>query len=84
MPHTLLFVALLFGSLLLRLALLLTSVSGNGLLQDLENLLVLDPLVGLVLLKVQRGGGTQLGDTILGNSLALCQYQLSQCTLYFT
>lgn len=68
MPHTLLFVALLLGSLLLRLALLLTSVSGNGLLQDLENLLVLDPLVGLVLLKVQRGGGTQLGDTILGNS----------------
>lgn len=68
MPYALLFVALLLGSLLLRLALLLTSVSGNGLLQDLENLLVLDLLVGLVLLKVQRGRATQLGDTILGNS----------------
>jgi hypothetical protein len=77
MSYTLLFVTLLLGCLLLGLALLLASVSGNRLLQDLENLLVLDLLVGLVLLKVQRGRATQLGNTILGNSWTLCQYQLS-------
>jgi hypothetical protein len=77
MSYILLFLALLLGRLLLGLALLLTSVSGQGLLQDLEDLLVLDLLVGLVLLEVQGRRGTQLGDAVLGNSLALCQCPLS-------
>jgi hypothetical protein len=37
--------ALLLSGLLLGLALLLARVSGDGLLQDLENLLILDLLV---------------------------------------
>lgn len=58
--------ALLLG-LLLGLALLLARVSGGGLLQNLENLLVLNLLVRLVLLQVQGRGRTQLGDAVLGD-----------------
>jgi hypothetical protein len=67
MPCTLLFIALLLGGLLLGLALLLTGVSGHGLFQDLKDFLVLNLLVGLVLLEVQSGRGTKLGNTVLGN-----------------
>lgn len=59
--------ALLLSGLLLGLALLLARVSGDGLLQDLENLLVLDLLVRLVLLQVQGRGSTQLGNAVLGD-----------------
>jgi hypothetical protein len=69
---TLLFLALLLGGLLLGLGLLLASVSGQRLLQNLENLLILNLLVGLVLLEIQGRGGTQLGNTVLGNGCATC------------
>ena len=82
MPCTLLFVALLLGGLLLGLALLLASVSGHGLFQDLKDFLVLNLLVGLVLLEVQSRRATKLGNTVLGNGLSLRQYlQLLQYTL---
>lgn len=54
------------GLLLLVLVLLVTSGTGKGLLKDLEDLLVLDLLVGLVLLQVNVGSG-KLGDTVLGD-----------------
>lgn len=61
--------SLLGGLLLLglALALLLASVSGKGLLEDLEDLFVGDLLVTLVLADVQRRGATKLGDTVLGD-----------------
>lgn len=68
----LLFLALLLGGLLLGLGLLLASVSGQRLLQNLENLLILNLLVGLVPLEIQGRGGTQLGNTVLGNGCAMC------------
>lgn len=54
------------GLLLLVLVLLVASGTGQGLLKDLEDLLVLDLLVGLVLLQVNVGSG-ELGDTVLGD-----------------
>lgn len=68
----LLFLAFLLGGLLLGLGLLLASVSGQRLLQNLENLLILNLLVGLVPLEIQGRGGTQLGDTVLGNGCTMC------------
>lgn len=53
--------------LLLWLLLLVTGVARQGLLQDLEDLLVLDFLVCLVLAQVQGRGSSQLGDTVLGD-----------------
>lgn len=60
----------LFGGLLLlrlALALLLACVSGKGLLEDLEDLLIGDLLVALVLADVQGRGTTKLGNTVLGD-----------------
>lgn len=56
------------GLLLVALALLVTGRAGEGLLKDLEDLLVLDLLVGLVLGEIELGGGSKLGDAVLGNS----------------
>lgn len=53
--------------LLLVLVLLVTGRTGQGLLKDLEDLLVLNLLVALVLLKVNSAGGSELGDTVLGD-----------------
>lgn len=60
---------LLFGSglLLVALALLVTSRAGQGLLEDLEDLLILDLLVGLELGEIDLAGGRKLGDTVLGD-----------------
>lgn len=61
-------VAGLLGSLLLlALALLLASVAGKGLLEDLEDLGVLNLLVRLNLGEVKGGGATKLGETVLGD-----------------
>lgn len=58
----------LLGRLLLLLALaLLSRVSGQGLLQNLENLLVGDLLVRLDLAQVKSRGASQLGDAVLGD-----------------
>lgn len=56
------------GGLLLVLVLVLLVAGGTGqrLLEDLENLLILDLLVGLVLLQVDVGG-SKLGDAVLGD-----------------
>lgn len=55
------------GLLLLVLVLLVTGGAGQGLLKNLEDLLVLELLVGLDLLKVDGAGGGKLGDTVLGD-----------------
>lgn len=59
--------SLLGGLLLLALALLLARVPGQGLLKDLENLLIRDLLVRLELAHVERRGPTELGDAVLGD-----------------
>lgn len=55
------------GLLLLVLVLLVAGGAGQGLLKNLEDLLVLELLVGLDLLKVDSAGGGKLGDTVLGD-----------------
>lgn len=55
------------GLLLVVLALLVTGRAGKGLLEDLEDLLILDLLVGLVLGGIELSGGSKLGDTVLGD-----------------
>lgn len=59
----------LLGGLLLRLLLLvlLASVAAERLLEELEDLLVSDLLVGLVLAHIKLRRGTELGDTVLGD-----------------
>lgn len=59
-------VGLLGRLLLLALALLLASVAGQGLLENLENLLVGNLLVRLDLAEVQLRGATELGQAVLG------------------
>jgi hypothetical protein len=59
--------AVSLGRLLLGLALLLSGISGQRLLEDLENLLVGDLLVRLELAEVKLRGGAQLGDAVLGD-----------------
>lgn len=51
--------------------LLLALVLGEGLLKDLEDLLVLDLVVGLELGQIPSGRSSQLGDTVLGDSCGL-------------
>lgn len=53
--------------LLLALVLLVTGRAGKGLLEDLEDLLILDLLVGLNLLKIDGLGSSELGETVLGD-----------------
>lgn len=60
-------VGLLGGLLLLVLVSLVAGRAGQGALQDLENLLILDLLVGLVLGEVGSVGCGQAGDTVLGD-----------------
>jgi hypothetical protein len=55
------------GGLLLALALLVSGGASKGLLEDLEDLLVLDLLVRLELLEVNGVGGSELGQTVLGD-----------------
>lgn len=55
------------GLLLLVLVLLGASRLGQGTLKDLENLRVLDLLVGLELGKIGSGGSSKTGDTVLGD-----------------
>jgi hypothetical protein len=55
------------GGLLLALALLVSGGAGKGLLEDLEDFLVLDLLVRLELLEVNGVGGSELGETVLGD-----------------
>ena len=55
------------GGLLLALALLGSGGAGKGLLEDLEDLLILELLVGLDLLEVNGGSGSKLGETVLGD-----------------
>jgi hypothetical protein len=55
------------GLLLLALVLLVTGRTGKGLLEDLEDLLILDLLVALVQLQVDGVGGGKLGETVLGD-----------------
>ena len=59
--------SLLLSGLLLLALVLLASVPGQRLLEDLKNFLIHNLLIRLVLLKVQRRRGTQLGDAVLGN-----------------
>lgn len=55
------------GGLLLALVLLGSGRTGKRLLENLENLLILKLLVGLDFFEVNRVGGSELGDTILGD-----------------
>lgn len=55
------------GLLLLALVLLVTGRAGKGLLEDLEDLLILDLLVALVQLQVDSVGSGKLGETVLGD-----------------
>lgn len=55
------------GLLLLALVLLVTGRTGKGLLEDLEDLLILDLLVALVQLQVDSVRGGKLGETVLGD-----------------
>lgn len=55
------------GLLLLALVLLVTGRTGKGLLEDLEDLLILDLLVALVQLQVDGVRGGKLGETVLGD-----------------
>lgn len=63
--------SLLGSGLLLLVLVLVAGVSGQGALEDLENLLILDLLVGLELGQIRGGGGRQFGDTVLGDSCDL-------------
>lgn len=54
------------GLLLLVLVLLVAGGTGQRLLEDLQDLLILDLLVGLELLQVNVGS-SKLGDTVLGD-----------------
>lgn len=58
--------------LLLALVLLVTSRAGKGLLEDLENLLIFDLLVGLDLLEINGLGSGKLGETVLGDGYKKC------------
>lgn len=53
--------------LLLALVLLVTSRAGKGLLENLEDLLILELLVRLDLLDIDGLGSSELGETVLGN-----------------
>jgi len=53
--------------LLVVLALLVAGRAGQRLLEDLENLLILDLLVGLELGEIDSAGGSKLGDPVLGD-----------------
>ena len=53
--------------LLLALVLLVSGRAGKGLLKDLEDLLILELLVRLDLLEVDRLGSSELGETVLGD-----------------
>lgn len=55
------------GGLLLALVLLGSGRTGKRLLENLENLLILKLLVGLDFFEVDGIGGSELGDTILGD-----------------
>lgn len=55
------------GGLLLALVLLGSGRTGKRLLENLENLLILELLVGLDFFEVDGIGGSELGDTILGD-----------------
>jgi len=55
----------LLGQLLLLLVLALSSIPGEGLFKNFEDLLILNVLVSLVLGQVQWRGATQLGDAVL-------------------
>ena len=55
------------GLLLLVLVLLVTSRAGDGLLEDLQDLLILNLLVGLKLRQIGRVGGSKPSDTVLGD-----------------
>lgn len=55
------------GGLLLALALLVSGGAGNGLLEDLEDLLILNLLVRLDFLEVNGVGSSELGETVLGD-----------------
>lgn len=72
LPHLLVLGLLARVGLLLALALLLAGVSGNRLLENLEDLLVLDLLVSLVLAQVESGSSTELSDTVLGDGCLPC------------
>lgn len=65
MSFSLLIVAILLGLLLL---VLLARVASQGLLKDLENLLVFNLLIRLELAQVQGRRSAELSDTILGDS----------------
>jgi hypothetical protein len=58
----------LLGGLLLLLLVLLGGGLANGLLKDLQDLLVLNLLVRLDLLEVQSRGLSQTLDAVLGDS----------------
>lgn len=64
------------GLLLLVLVLLVAGGTGNRLLEDLQDFLILDLLVGLELLQVDVGS-SKLGDTVLGDG---CMEQLARTT----
>lgn len=66
------------GLLLLALALLVAGGAGQGLLKDLQDLLILDLLVGLELLQV-NGGSSKLGETVLGDR---CMERLANSYFY--
>lgn len=72
--------------LLLVLVLLVTGGTGQGLLKDLEDLLILDLLVALVLLEVDSAGSGELGDTVLGDGYRNSQQRFSRMrvSLYLT
>lgn len=55
------------GLLLLALVLLVAGRAGQGLLQDLQDLLILNLLVGLELGEIGGVGRSKLGDAVLGN-----------------
>ena len=62
-----LLVSLLGGLLLVVLVLLGTGRSGQGALENLEDLLILDLLVRLELRKIGGGRGSKPGDAVLGD-----------------
>ena len=59
--------ALLLGGLLLLVLALAASVPGEGLSKNGKNLLILNLLLRLELGEVERGGGAELGEAVLGD-----------------